>query len=486
VRVNGLWRNGEGNVDGGRQRLGLASLGLDYAGSGLRWSFDAMSSRGKTVEFRPQISFASSVTQPLAPPSPRSNWYPGTDLKDNVDLVATRLEYDIDDRTTVWAGVGYSEVDYQQVFPRAVGGLRQDGSFTVTNNWYDYYGKTTAADAGLRTRFNTGSVKHTVALGVNLLEQEAGNLFTTGASTPSSIYNPTPLIPMVGVRGEPVKSNELHQHGIALVDTMAFANDRVLLTLGVRDQTIEQKSFGTNPTRYKASATSPLAGLVFKPVSNVSLYTNYTAGLVRGGVAPEGTDNEGQLFPPQKSKQIEVGVKVDWGRLMTQVALYQIKRPASLTENNIYSFDGEQRNRGLELTAYGEVVRGLRAMASMAFNDAKLTRTAPANQGNNAPGVPDRTFNLGLDWDTPWVPALSLNGRVIHTSSVYTSAANNLNMPSWTRLDLGARYATKISGRPVTLRANLENVFDREYWITSTYVTVGAPRTLMLSAQVDF
>ncbi len=491
VRVNGVWRNGEGNIDGGRQRLGMASLGLDYAGTGLRWSFDALSSRGKTNEFRPQISFATGVTQAIKPPSPRSNWYPGTQLEDDVDTLATRLEYDINDRTTVYAGVGYSEVDNQQIFPSARPGLDAAGNFTVRNGYYDFYSKTTAADAGVRTRFDTGSIKHTLALGVNLLDQESGFFYAQSPApgSGSNIYNPSPLPANTIARGKPTKSGELAQHSVALVDTMAFFNDQFLLTLGVRDQTIEQKS-ATGATTYKKSAVSPLAGLVFKATKNISVYTNYTAGLIRGGTAPAGTANPvGQAFPPQKSKQYEVGVKADWGRLMTQVAIYEITRPRAFTDQvtNVYSFGGEQRNRGLELTAYGEVQRGLRVMASAAFNDAKLTRTAGGtNQGNDAAGVPDRTFNLGLDWDTPWVPGLSLNGRVIHTSQVYATEANDLRMPSWTRLDLGARYATKISGKPVTLRANLENVFNRDYWITSTYVTVGAPRTLMLSASVDF
>ncbi|MRT32770.1 TonB-dependent receptor, partial [Xylella fastidiosa subsp. multiplex] len=81
---------------------------------------------------------------------------------------------------------------------------------------------------------------------------------------------------------------------------------------------------------------------------------------------------------------------------------------------------------------------------------------------------PDRTFNLGLDWDTPWVAGLSLNGRVIHTSSVYADAANILRVPGWTRLDIGARYATKMGGKPVTFRANLETVFDKNYWSPSS------------------
>ena len=127
-------------------------------------------------------------------------------------------------------------------------------------------------------------------------------------------------------------------------------------------------------------------------------------------------------------------------------------------------------------------------MASASFNDAKLTRTpGGVNQGNDANGVPDRTFNIGLDWDLPWVPGLSLNGRVINTSSLYYDAANLLRMPSWTRVDLGARYVVKMGGKPVVLRANLENATNKSYWVTTTgYATVGAPRTLMLSASIDF
>ena len=134
--------------------------------------------------------------------------------------------------------------------------------------------------------------------------------------------------------------------------------------------------------------------------------------------------------------------------------------------------------------------RGLRLMASAAFNDAKLTRTASGNnQGNQANGVPKRTYNVGLDWDTPWVAGLSFSGRVIHTSAMYFDAANLLRMPGWTRLDLGARYRTKLANKPLVLRASLENVANKGYWVATpnpSYATVGAPRTLMLSAQMDF
>ncbi|MGJ7489133.1 TonB-dependent receptor [Variovorax sp. ZT4R33] len=494
VRANGVWRNGEGNVDGGRQRLGLGSLGVDYAGSRLRWSLDALTTSGKTTEFRPQIAFRGGITQVPEVPDNRSSFYPGADMTDKAKTVMSRLEYDISDNTTVYGGVGYSDVSTDQNFPTAVTrpvDLRPNtqGNFSVNNGYYDEYNKTTSAEVGLRTRFKTGSIGHTVVLAANRMDRETGYFYQlTTARAASNLYNPSPLPAINFARGEPSKTAELVHSSIAVADTMSFFSDRFLVTLGLRDQTINQKSVNGS-TAYDASAVTPLVGLVFKPQQNISVYGNYTAGLTVGGTAGPTAANRGEVFAPQKSKQYEVGVKADWGTLTTQAALYQITRPNATTDpvTQIYSFGGEQRNRGLELTLYGEIQRGLRAMASASFNDAKLTRTqGGVNQGNDANGVPDRTFNVGLDWDMPWVPGLSLNGRVINTSSTYYDAANLLRMPSWTRVDLGARYATTVAGKAVVFRANLENVADKAYWVTSTYVTVGAPRTLMLSAQIDF
>lgn len=494
VRANGVWRNGEGNVDGGRQRLGLGSLGLDYAGSRLRASVDLLYTSGKTTEFRPQIAFRNGITQVPAVPDNRSSFYPGAALTDKAKTAISRLEYDIDDKTTVYGGIGYSDVSTDQNFPTAVSrpvDLRPNslGNFSVNNGYYDEYNKTTSAEIGVRTRFKTGAIGHSVVLAANTLSRETGYFYQlTTTAVASNLYNPAPLPPINFARGEPSKTAKLELHSIAVADTMSFFNDRFLLTLGLRDQTINQKSVNGS-TAYDASAVTPLVGLVFKPAQNISVYGNYTAGLQQGGIAGSTAANRGEVFAPQKSKQYEAGVKADWGTLTTQAAVYQITRPSATTDavTQIYSFGGEQRNRGLELTMYGEIQRGLRAMASASFNDAKLTRTTGGvNQGNDGNGVPDRTFNVGLDWDLPWVPGLSLNGRVINTSSTYYDAANLLRMPSWTRLDLGARYLTKIAGKPVVFRANLENVADKAYWVTSTYVTVGAPRTLMLSAQIDF
>jgi iron complex outermembrane receptor protein len=77
---------------------------------------------------------------------------------------------------------------------------------------------------------------------------------------------------------------------------------------------------------------------------------------------------------------------------------------------------------------------------------------------------------------------------VIYTDRVYFDAANLQPVPGWTRFDLGARYKTVIDGRPATFRASVENILNAGYWQVAgrSLLSLGAPRTYLLSATIDF
>lgn len=499
IRFNGQARGGEATIDGGKQDGRLGALALDYRGNKVRWTLDVIQQEDDTDEFRPQITIATTTAIP-APADARTNFYPGTQLRQKDTTVATRVEYDVNDAVTTYAGFGKRSGTNFQTFPQTnstgtgANGVNAAGVFSASNSYYDSYSETTTGNAGARFRFRTGPVGHTLTVGVTSLKQEAGNAFSPNpGSNLSSIYNPRPLPIITVPRLISSKASVTTLESVALADTLSFANDSILLTLGLRDQSVEQQAYnqttGAPTTKYKANAISPLAGIVFKPASNVSVYGNYTAGLTRGTIVGQTFSNRGEVLAPYKSKQYEAGVKVDFGRVTTTAALYQITRPSIVgTAPGAQSYGGEQRNRGLELSVFGEITRGLRAMGSVAVVDAKLVTTNNGlNQGKKPAGVPDNTFSAGLDWDTPWVQGLSLNGRVIHTSGAYLTDANTLRFDAWQRYDIGARYTTRVAGKPVVLRGAIENVFDKNYWLTAgTYVGVGSPRTFILSASVDF
>lgn len=499
VRLNVLKRGGEATTHDGDQGLGMAALGVDYRGQKLRWSMDLINQEDELENVRSQIGFQTGLDELPAPPDGRINFYPGTRLTQRDSTIMSRLEYDFTDRITGHVAAGYREGKNRQIFPLTqafYGGQAMDaeGNYRVVNSFYDTDSKTFSGDAGLSFRFDTDPVNHRLALGVTYTNQEQGTAFSAGSAVGSSnIYDTVHLPAEPSVRNDPVKSSGTKLTSYAIADTMSFLDDRVLLMLGARHQTVAVDSFDTTTgalaSAYKASAVSPLAGVVVKPLENVSLYANFTEGLTRGTIVGASYVNKGEILDPYKSKQYEAGVKVDWGRVTTTAAIWQIARPSGQADaDNIYGYFGEQRNRGLELNAYGELRPGLRLMAGASFIDGQLTGTPGGiNDGNRAPGVPRSAFNLGLDWDTPWVDGLSVNGRVLYTSSTYLDNANQYRLPAVTRFDIGARYLTRIADKEVALRVNVDNLTDQRYWLASgTYLTNAAGRTVMVSASVDF
>ena len=68
-----------------------------------------------------------------------------------------------------------------------------------------------------------------------------------------------------------------------------------------------------------------------------------------------------------------------------------------------------------------------------------------------------------MEWDVPGLSGLSLDARAIHTSSQYADGANTLELKSWTRYDIGARYIAEVASKMVTLRARIDNVTDRAH-----------------------
>lgn len=274
-----------------------------------------------------------------------------------------------------------------------------------------------------------------------------------------------------------------------------MAQDRVQLTLGVRRQQVVSDSYnitsGARTSRYDESATSPAAALLVKASDNLSLYANYIEGLSQGATAPMTAANAGEVFAPCKSKQKEMGLKLGLGDFAHTVSLFEITRPSSYTDpvTNVFSFGGEQRNRGIEWSFFGSAMHGLRLMGGVAYTAPKLTQTAGGvNQGKLATGIPKWQGKLGAEWDVPGVQGLALSANATAVSRQYISADNSLWAAGRTTYDLGARYITKVADKPVTLRASVLNATNKSYWGMPqlSSLALGAPRTFALSASVDF
>ncbi|MBR8655751.1 TonB-dependent receptor [Achromobacter sp. Marseille-Q0513] len=495
VRVNGMQRQGDTPLDNLYSRTTIGAVSLDYQGERLRASLDLLAQNEKIDAPTRPFLVAAGIDVPQAADGRRNATQPWGWWKSDGQSALLRVEYDVSDRLTLFADAGGSDTVVSRLSDQTPTIINAAGDTQVTPNHFKFEVNRSTYNAGLRAKLDTGPVRHAISLMGSLYSDR--NLQASVASAPltSNIYHPVtrPEQHITAPANVPkVSSSELS--GLALADTLSILDERAQLTLGLRQQRIESRNFnaatGARTVSYDESATTPLAGLVIKPWSNVSLYANYIEGLSKGDVAPATATNAGQVFKPYRSKQKEVGVKVDLDSAMLSLSAFEITKPSGQLSNGVYAADSEQRNRGVELSLSGEPARGLRLLGGLTYLDAELTRSSSrATLGNRPVGVPKLSVNLGAEWDTPWVAGLTLTGAMIHTGREYVNQANTQSVPSWTTFDLGARYTAKVYGKDVTLRANVVNVFNRAYWSgVASYGTIsqGVPRTVMLSASMDF
>jgi iron complex outermembrane receptor protein len=510
VRLNGVYRNGGTGIDDEKRELGAVGIGLDWRSRNVRLSADVGYQDHQITQGRPSVTPGFELPIPT-PPDAKSNFaQPWTYSKERDTFGTVRGEVDFNDHLTGWIA----------------GGLRdgKESNSLANPTLTDVFGDTTASrfdnerqdkvstgEIGLRGKFKTGPVGHTVIASANAYDDQERNAYAMSGSTiVSNLYRPVASLPPPanlftgGVLSSPQVTEKTKTSSFAIADTLSFAQDTVLLTLGARRQTIEQTSYdfnsGLETSSYDESKTTPVAGVVFKATKEISVYGNYIEGLVKGDVAPSFTAsgqpiaNAGQVFAPSVSKQKEIGIKFENATLGATAALFETTKPQAFVANGVYGNNGEQRNRGLELAVFGEPVRGLRVLGGLTLLDAEQARTAGGlTDGNDVIGVPRQQFNLGAEWDIPGVRGLALNARYIYTGKQYANAANTQTVPDWNRFDLGARYLMDIgSGRLLTLRARIDNLFNKSYWASaggypgSNYLVMGTPRTFVLNASVDF
>ncbi|CAB3823979.1 TonB-dependent receptor [Achromobacter piechaudii] len=495
VRVNGMHRQGDTPLDNLYSRTDIGALSLDYQGERLRASLDLLTQHEKVVAPTRPFLVASGIDVPRAADGRRNATQPWGWWKSDGQSALLRVEYDVSDRLTVFADAGGSDTDVSRLSDQTPTIVNSSGDTLVTPNNFRFKVERSTYNAGLRAKLDTGPVRHAISFMGSLYSDRNSQASVFGTPLSSNIYHPItrPEQHIPAPANVPkVSSSDLS--GLALADTMSILDERAQLTLGVRQQRIESRNFnattGVRTVSYDESATTPLAGLVIKPWSHVSLYANYIEGLSKGDVAPATASNAGQVFKPYKARQKEVGVKVELDNALLTLAAFEITKPSGQLTNGVYGADSEQRNRGVELSLSGEPLRGVRLLGGVTVLNAELTRTNnAATLGNRPVGVPKFSANLGAEWDLPWVAGLTLTGGMVHTGREYVNQANTQSVPSWTTFDLGARYAMRVQGKDVTLRANVVNLTNRAYWSgVASYGTIsqGVPRTLMLSASMDF
>jgi iron complex outermembrane receptor protein len=426
----------------------------------------------------------------LVPPWARPKW--------TSSHAGVRAEYSLSDEWKIQAQVSRDRLVTHINFG-FISSLQPNGDFTqlvfnVDPRSSARYDETMAQLLALG-KVSTGPVSHELAFGVFRRKEDYEFLSPTGNAmtmVSSNIFNPVfPGRP--DIDGGPLAVTDVQdatETHIFIGDTLHFG-ERWQVLVGARhvsvDATVEDR---------EASETSPSAGVLFKPSEATTLYASHARSLQYGTrspcvVGPE-IANPCELQPAIQAKQYEVGAKARLASgLDLGLAAYRIALPSDYLDpvTRIYGRFGEQVNQGLELTMTGNLRPNLAVVAGLGYLDAKRTRNLdPTLDGNRVGAIASTTANLFVNYGVTRVSGLSLNAGVYRVGSRFLDLQNQIPVDGYTRVDLGAQYRFAFS-RELTLRANVNNVFDEFYWeglgpFARSY-TPGQGRTYVLSAQMQ-
>ena len=501
VRVGGSYGQGEHIIDGMDDTNSTGVVALDYTTDKLKLNFDAYAVRDKRDNGSPVMVSMGTIKQVIAAPSGDSNFFPNIHGEQSSQYLGASGEYKFSPDLKVFGGAGYTEKEFsghihgtRMIVQNATTGAASSQYYRV-----GYQEHAVAANLGLEGKFDTGAIQHTLGLRADYLTRNywqhsaaTSNAFDTNLYDP--IVDASEQMPTSYPTIVPYADNRYVSY--TLTDQMSMLDDKLQVILGARYQDIDTKNL-YKKTKYSSDKISPSLGLVVKPFGeDLSFYASYVEGLSEGVTVSDITyptaTNKGETLAPYQTKQYELGTKYQVGSWLNTLALYQIEKPEVYqdTVTKAVKDDAETRSRGIEFSTAGQLTEDLSLMANLAYIDAEYVKSGTASQvGNTVIGTPDFTAGLGLDYKIPVVEGMSVNARASYVSEQYLNTDNSLELPDYTILDLGAKYATKIGGVNTTFRANVNNLTDEKYWsgvFGSNIAILGAGRTYKLGVTFDF
>ncbi len=317
--------------------------------------------------------------------------------------------------------------------------------------------------------FNTGFLKHNILIGAEYSKQHKDELVWSKARQITNIFNPelenwAPLDTNVAAGTN--NSNTFENYGMYLQDLMTVT-DQLKVLVGLRYDNLSQdrndkvKSQILNRTD---NTYSPRIGLVYQPLSNLSLYTSYNRSFQPLADSFVLYTNSADLSPT-KTENYEVGAKWDVNdQLNVTLALFE------MSQTNIQNQDpsnpnqallaGEQKTKGVELSLTGQLTDQLSVLAGYSYMDGKIEKSTIGFTGNHSALTPNNTANLWLKYqiNDHWYAAVGGRGE----SSRFSAPDNKNILPGYAVVNAALGYQSE----RYDVNLNLNNLFDRDYFVS--------------------
>jgi len=361
--------------------------------------------------------------------------------------------------------------------------------------------------AMVQGKFATGALRHALTVGTSYAERhDSFGDYVYDYVGYSNIWQPqdTPHVAADRVTG-PVFERRSDRESALFAQDIVNLSQNLTLHGGLRYVKIKRSEYDDDIKGYlhaDDSFTLPSLALVWGLSRDWNVYGSFSHGLQHGGIAPMGTSNEASVLAPGRSRQVEFGTK---GALANGVnlsaALFQIRQGLEFedpyqTIGGLHPFvrSGRETHRGIEFSADGKLSKlsdALRYSVSLMGLNTRQDGTGLAGiDGKRVTDVPAFKSTAWLEYAVAALPGLKVDGLWQYSGKKAFDPENRVFVPDYHVFGAGASYGLKLGATSVTVRARVDNLFDKFYWRDVTpalggYLLPGAPRTFRVSAQFD-
>ena len=228
---------------------------------------------------------------------------------------------------------------------------------------------------------------------------------------------------------------------------------------------------------------SPRAGIIYKPIDNVSLYYSYSESfLPRSGEQFKSLSATSAALDPDIFESSEIGIKMEVSDHLSFTAAYfdstQLRAARDSISGETSEIIGLQVN-GLEFEVKGEINNRMSIVFGYTSLDGKTSK------GGEPREIPDHTLSLFTTYKVSEKFGWGL-GFIQQGESNIVNDKSDLFLPEFTRVDLGAYYQITDG---LNIQLNIENLTDELYFphSHSTHqVSVGEPLSVRVSARKTF
>ncbi|MES2537160.1 MAG: TonB-dependent siderophore receptor [Pseudomonadota bacterium] len=458
--------------------------------------------KGNTV---PDFGVPYFEGKPLDVPVNTFYGLPGTDYqKEDTAMSTASWIHRFDNDTTLKTVIRKADYDRDlwAVAPRLPPGLTSISPTTVMNRQAQRRGgeeHTLTSQTDFTTKLTTGSIKHELLAGLELVREDANRWSYAGtpANPATTVGNPNPYPTLPAGYGNKTRLSPVSYSadtvGIYAQDMIALTPQWKVLVGGRHDdfKADYKRTAPAGPLSRTDRVWSYRTGVIYQPTDTQSYYASYGTSFNPSGEL-YALDDRGANTPPEKNRNIEIGAKWDLmdGNLMFRTALFRSEKRnerntdlAVSIEENLLS--GKRHTDGIEFELAGRITPRWEIFGGLAFMKASIdaaTGSQANTLGKTPVNTPDYTANVWSTYklDDRW----KIGGGVEAVGKRYANPTNTNATPSYVRLDAMLEYQVE----KYAVKLNVFNLMNTKYYegVYSGHAVPGTVRTAQLTVSTKF